>query len=118
MIPSDQKGVTDGREQNIDPIIGDKTTGSDWLGTLRYWWKQILNYFPGGFNNGLALGVNLKIKMLNRHGFGYRNFKSFRLHLLVAFLPFPVKRRVCFCLCHRMPVLIRQSNLLLTRYSK
>lgn len=58
------------------------------VGTLRNWWQQILNYFTGRFNNGFAEGINLKIKMLNRRGFGYRNFKSFRLHVLVAFLPF------------------------------
>lgn len=58
------------------------------VGTLRNWWQPILNYFVGRFNNGFAEGVNLKIKMLNRRGFGYRNFKSFRLHVLVAFIPF------------------------------
>lgn len=59
------------------------------VGTLRNWWDQILNYFVDRVNNGFAEGVNLKIKMLNRRGFGYRNFKSFRLHVLVAFIPFP-----------------------------
>jgi transposase len=58
------------------------------VGTLRNWWQQILIYFVGRFNNGFAEGVNLKIKMLNRRGFGYYNFKSFRLHVLVAFIPF------------------------------
>jgi len=29
--------------------------------------------------------VNLKIKMINPRGFGYRNFEHFRLHILVAF---------------------------------
>lgn len=53
--------------------------------TLRNWWTQILNYFTGRFNNGFAEGVNLKIKMLNRRGYGYRNFDSFRLHVLVSF---------------------------------
>ena len=53
--------------------------------TLRNWWQQILNYFVGRYNNGFAEGVNLKIKMLNRRGYGYRNFSSFRLHVLVAF---------------------------------
>jgi transposase len=53
--------------------------------TLRNWWQQILNYFVGRHNNGFAEGVNLKIKMLNRRGYGYRNFNSFRLHVLVAF---------------------------------
>lgn len=55
--------------------------------TLRNWWEPIWNYFDGRFNNGFAEGVNLKIKMLNRRGYGYRNFSSFRLHVLVAFDP-------------------------------
>jgi transposase len=57
------------------------------VNTLRNWWQQILNYFDGRFSNGFAEGVNLKIKMLNRRGYGYRNFNSFRLHVLVAFDP-------------------------------
>ena len=57
------------------------------VNTLRHWWEQILNYFDGRYNNGFAEGVNLKIKMLNRRGYGYRNFNSFRLHVLVAFDP-------------------------------
>ena len=55
------------------------------VNTLRNWWQQILNYFDGRYNNGFAEGVNLKIRMLNRRGYGYRNFSSFRLHVLVAF---------------------------------
>jgi transposase len=35
--------------------------------------------------NGFAEGVNLKIKLLNRRAFGYRNFDNFRLHILMAF---------------------------------
>ena len=57
------------------------------VNTLRNWWEQILNYFDGRYNNGFAEGVNLKIKMLNRRGYGYRSFSSFRLHVLVAFDP-------------------------------
>jgi transposase len=57
------------------------------VSTLRNWWQQILNYFDGRCNNGFAEGVNLKIKMLNRRSYGYRNFQSFRLHVLVAFDP-------------------------------
>lgn len=57
------------------------------VNTLRNWWEQILNYFDGRSNNGFAEGVNLKIKMLNRRGYGYHNFSSFRLHVLVAFDP-------------------------------
>jgi transposase len=55
--------------------------------TLLNWWECILNYFDGRHSNGFAEGVNLKIKMINRRGFGYRNFQHFRLHVLVAFDP-------------------------------
>lgn len=57
------------------------------VNTLHNWREQILNYFEGRYTNGFAEGVNLKIKMLNRRGYGYRNFNSFRLHVLVAFDP-------------------------------
>jgi transposase len=55
--------------------------------TLANWRERILNYFDGRHSNGFAEGVNLKIKMINRRGFGYRNFANFRLHVLVAFEP-------------------------------
>src|SRR4030067_1021422 len=55
--------------------------------TLTNWLESILNYFDGRHSNGFAEGVNLKVKMINRRGFGYRNFQHFRLHVLVAFEP-------------------------------
>ena len=53
--------------------------------TIRHWRERILNYFDGRHSNGFAEGINLKIKLLNRRAFGYRNFDNFRLHLLMAF---------------------------------
>jgi len=55
--------------------------------TLQNWKEAILNYFDGRHSNGFAEGVNLKIRMLHRRAFGYRNFEQFRLHILVAFDP-------------------------------
>lgn len=55
--------------------------------TIGNWRERILNYFEGRHSNGFAEGVNLKIKLINRRAFGYRNFDSFRLHVLVAFEP-------------------------------
>lgn len=55
--------------------------------TMHNWRESVLNYFDGRQTNGFAEGVNLKIKLLNRRAFGYRNFDSFRLHILVAFGP-------------------------------
>jgi transposase len=55
--------------------------------TLQNWKEAILNYFDGRHSNGFAEGVNLKIRMIHRRAFGYRNFEQFRLHILVAFDP-------------------------------
>jgi transposase len=52
--------------------------------TLRNWWKHILNYFDHRSSNGFAEGMNNKIKMLKRRGFGFLNFDHFRLRILVA----------------------------------
>lgn len=60
---------------------------NEFIKTLKNWWNPILNYFKGRHTNGFAEGVNLKIKMLNRRGYGYHNFTQFRLHVLVAFDP-------------------------------
>jgi len=55
--------------------------------TLANWWQPILNYFEGRHSHGFAEGVNLKLKLIHRRAFGYRNFAHFRLHVLVAFGP-------------------------------
>jgi len=61
--------------------------------TLGNWRERILNYFDGRHSNGFAEGLNLKIKLLCRRAFGYRNFDNFRLHVLVAFDPLPLHSR-------------------------
>lgn len=53
--------------------------------TFIHWRTHILNFFDGRYTNAFAEGVNLKIKLILRRGFGYRNFQHFRLHILVAF---------------------------------
>jgi transposase len=57
------------------------------VGTLNNWREGILHHFDGRHSSRFAEGVNLKIKMLKRRGFGYRNFAHFRLYILVAFGP-------------------------------
>jgi hypothetical protein len=47
--------------------------------TLRNWHDYILNYFHERWSNGFAEGMNNKIKLLKRRGFGYTNFDHFRL---------------------------------------
>jgi len=53
--------------------------------TVETWRDAILNYFDDHWSNGFAEGVNNKIKLIKRRGYGYPNFEQFRLHILVAF---------------------------------
>lgn len=51
--------------------------------TLRNWWEVILHYFHERLTSGFVEGMNNKIKLIKRRGFGYRNFEHFRLRVLV-----------------------------------
>jgi len=50
--------------------------------TLRNWWDVIVRYFAERLTSGFVEGMNNKIKLIKRRGFGYRNFEHFRLRVL------------------------------------
>lgn len=50
--------------------------------TLRRWWDVIVYYFHERLTSGFVAGMNNKIKLIKRRGFGYRNFEHFRLRVL------------------------------------
>lgn len=85
---TDRKQAEQALKAWIDRV---ETSGFDalksFVRTLHNWMESILNYFDGRYTNGFAEGVNLKIRMIHRRAFGYRNFEQFRLHILVAFDP-------------------------------
>lgn len=51
--------------------------------TLRTWWDVILNYFHAGLTSGFVEGMNNKLKLVKRGGFGFRNIEHFRLRVLM-----------------------------------
>ena len=54
------------------------------LTTLDNWEEWILNYFSSGkITNGVVEGLNNKIKLIKRRGYGYRNNGNFRQRILV-----------------------------------
>ncbi len=48
------------------------------------WRQEILNYHLGHISNGRVEGFNRKAKLIQRRGFGLKNFKNYRLLLLNA----------------------------------
>lgn len=53
------------------------------LTTLENWGEEILNYFNHRVTQGFVEGMNNKIKLIMRRGFGYRNFDHFSQRVLI-----------------------------------
>jgi transposase len=53
------------------------------LTTLENWGEEILNYFNHRVTQGFVEGMNNKIKLIMRRGFGYRNFHHFSQRILI-----------------------------------
>ena len=55
--------------------------------TVEHWWTPVLNACLFSLSNGRQEGINNKIKLIKRQGFGYRNRQLFKLKVLAAFNP-------------------------------
>jgi transposase len=54
------------------------------LTTLDNWEEWILNYFSSGkITNGVVEGINNKIKVIKRRGYGYRNNGNFKRRVMI-----------------------------------
>ncbi len=49
------------------------------FGTIRRWIGEILAYFDEGTTSGVVEGINNKLKLIKRKGYGFRNFDNFKL---------------------------------------
>lgn len=53
------------------------------LGTMVRWFGEIVGYFDGRTTSGTVEGINNKLKLIKRLGYGFRNFSNFRLRSLL-----------------------------------
>lgn len=53
------------------------------LGTIVRWFGEIVGYFDGKTTSGTVEGINNKLKLIKRLGYGFRNFSNFRLRSLL-----------------------------------
>jgi transposase len=58
-------------------IIGSRKYFKKLIETLERWWDEVVNACIYKENNGRQEGINNKIKILKRRGFGYRNWLNF-----------------------------------------
>ena len=51
--------------------------------TIKRWLGEIVGYFEQRTTNGIVEGINNKLKLLKRCGYGFRNFDNFQLRALL-----------------------------------
>lgn len=61
---------------------------TSWANTLINWKEEILNFFQTHITNAYTEGVNTKLKLIKRTGFGFKNKEVYIKKALLAFTPF------------------------------
>jgi transposase len=51
--------------------------------TIWRWLDEIIAYFDNRTTNGVVEGINNKLKLIKRSGYGFRNFENFRIRCLL-----------------------------------
>ena len=51
--------------------------------TIIRWFSEVVGYFESGTTQGTVEGINNRIKLIKRKGYGFRNFDNFRLRSLL-----------------------------------
>ncbi|WP_422394229.1 ISL3 family transposase [Nostoc flagelliforme] len=51
--------------------------------TIIRWFDEIIAYFDNGTTSGKVEGINNKLKLIKRSGYGFRNFENFRVRCLL-----------------------------------
>ena len=59
-----------------------------WANMLSNWQNEILNFFETHITNAYTEGVNTKLKLIKRTGFGFKNKEVYIKKALLAFTPF------------------------------
>lgn len=90
------------KKENIRDIFESKITGNEALWkmvewtelsykdfpkscqTIRRWIDEILAYFDNRTTQGTVEGINQKIKLIKRRGYGLTNFDNFRRRTLLS----------------------------------
>ena len=51
--------------------------------TIIRWFDEIIGYFDNRTTSGVVEGINNKLKLIKRSGYGFRNFENFRVRCLL-----------------------------------
>lgn len=70
--------------KNFAKQLGNKYLDK-FIKTYNNWEELILNYFDGGYSNGIVEGLNNSIKTIKRQTYGLLNFEHFKTRILLYY---------------------------------
>ena len=74
----------DGTLRLLDWLVEAQADFKNCTQTIKRWFGEIVGYFEQGTTNGVVEGINNKLKLIKRSGYGFRNFDNFKLRSLIC----------------------------------
>ena len=68
----------------IDWVLEAKDYFPKSVNTIIRWFGEVVGYFESGTTQGTVEGINNRLKLIKRKGYGFRNFDNFRLRSLLC----------------------------------
>lgn len=68
----------------LDWLASAKADFRKSVGTIVRWFGEITGYFERGTTNGVVEGINNKLKLIKRSGYGFRNFDNFQIRCFIC----------------------------------
>ena len=68
----------------LDWMVAAQTLYESAVGTMTRWFGEIVQYFEHRTTSGVVEGINNKLKLIKRSGYGFANFERFRLRCLIC----------------------------------
>lgn len=83
-IFEEERDWTDGVFRMLEWLKNAQHTFRDSAATIGRWFGEISNYFESRTTSGAVEGINNRLKLIKRSGYGFRNFTNFRLRCLIC----------------------------------
>jgi transposase len=78
------KGWSEGTFRLIDWLVEAEINFKQSVGTIKRWLSEITGYFDNRTTSGAVEGINNRLKLIKRLGYGFRNFSNFALRCLIC----------------------------------
>lgn len=78
------KDWNEGTFQLLDWLAEAQANFQDSVGTICRWFGEVTGYFENRTTSGAVEGINNKLKLIKRSGYGFRNFDNFQLRCLIC----------------------------------